>query len=70
MILQDAMSAFDPITRIGDQMAETFVENKGLTKKQSMNLAKEALTVMNIREPDQVIKKYSHNYPAGCCSGA
>lgn len=65
MILQDAMSAFDPITRIGDQMAETFVENKGLTKKQSMTLAKEALAVMNIREPEQVIKKYSHQLSGG-----
>ncbi len=65
MILQDAMSAFDPITRIGDQMAETFVENKGLTKKQSITLAKEALAVMNIREPEQVIKKYPHQLSGG-----
>lgn len=65
MILQDAMSAFDPIAKIGDQMAETFVENKQLTKKQSLALAKEALGLMNIYDPKQVLKKYPHQLSGG-----
>jgi len=65
MILQDAMSAFDPIAKIGDQMAETFVENKNLSKKQSLALAKEALGLMNIHDPKQVVKKYPHQLSGG-----
>jgi nickel transport system ATP-binding protein len=65
MILQDAMSAFDPITKIGDQMAETFVENKQFTKKQSLTLARDALGIMNIHDPEQVIKKYPHQLSGG-----
>ena len=65
MILQDAMSAFDPIGRIGDQMAETFVENKELTRKQSLSLARDALGVMNIRDPEQVMQKYPHQLSGG-----
>ena len=33
MILQDAMSAFDPLYTVGYQMIETLVENKNLSKK-------------------------------------
>lgn len=65
MILQDAMSAFDPIAKIGDQMVETFVENKNLSKKQSLVLAKEALCLMNIHDPKQVVKKYPHQLSGG-----
>ena len=65
MILQDAMSAFDPIGKIGDQMAETFVENKGMTRKQSLSLACDALGGMNIRDPQQVMQKYPHQLSGG-----
>lgn len=65
MILQNAMSAFDPIAKIGDQMVETFVENKNLSKKQSLALAKEALGLMNIHDPKQVVKKYPHQLSGG-----
>ena len=65
MILQDAMSAFDPIGIIGDQMAETFVENKNLTRKQSLSLARDALGLMNIHDPEQVVKKYPHQLSGG-----
>ncbi|KNZ41138.1 ABC transporter ATP-binding protein [Acetobacterium bakii] len=65
MILQDAMSAFDPLGKIGEQMAETFVENKNLSKKQGLKLAQDALKVMNMHEPDQVIKKYPHQLSGG-----
>lgn len=65
MILQDAMSAYDPIGKIGDQMAETFMENKNFAKRQSLDLAKDALRVMNIYEPEQVLKKYPHQLSGG-----
>ena len=65
MILQDAMSAFDPIAKIGDQMAETFIENQALTRKQSLLLAKDALALMNIYDPQQVLKKYPHQLSGG-----
>ena len=39
MIPQDAMTSFDPLYTIGYQMIETFVENLGLSKEESKELA-------------------------------
>ncbi len=65
MILQDAMSAFDPLERIGSQMSETFIENKGICRSEAMNMVVEALQMINMPEPEQVLKKYSHQLSGG-----
>ena len=39
MILQDAMSAFDPLYTIGYQMIETLVENKNMSKQEAKQKA-------------------------------
>lgn len=65
MILQDAMTAFDPLYTIGYQMTETLCENTGLDKQGAETAAMEALEKMCIHEPDQVIKKYAHQLSGG-----
>lgn len=65
MILQDAMSAFDPLYTIGYQMIETLCENKNISKQEAERLSVEALDKMCINEPEQVIKKYSHQLSGG-----
>ena len=57
MIPQDAMTSFDPL--------DTFVENLGLSKEQSKELAINSLGKMLIREPEQVILKYPHQLSGG-----
>jgi len=65
MILQDAMSAFDPLDPIEKQMRETFMENLKVSKLQARNMAVESLKLMNINDPDQVMKKYPHQLSGG-----
>ncbi|CQR74465.1 Glutathione import ATP-binding protein GsiA [Sporomusa ovata DSM 2662] len=65
MILQDAMSAFDPLAKIGSQMAETFIENKGLSRSEAMTMALIALKMVNMPDPEQVLKKYPHQLSGG-----
>lgn len=65
MILQDAMTAFDPLARVGSQMAETFVQNLGMDKKAAKALALEVLAALNIRDPEQVVRKYPHQLSGG-----
>lgn len=65
MILQDAMTAFDPLARLGSQMAETFVQNLEMDKKAAKALAPEVLAALNIRDPEQVVRKYPHQLSGG-----
>nr|WP_207755321.1 ABC transporter ATP-binding protein [Clostridium pascui] len=65
MILQDAMSAFDPLYTIGYQMIETLCENINLPKKEAEKISIEALEKMYINEPKQVIRKYPHQLSGG-----
>jgi len=65
MILQDAMSAFDPLAKIGSQMSETFIENKGICRSEARSMVLAALQMVNMPEPEQVLKKYSHQLSGG-----
>ncbi len=65
MILQDAMTAFDPLYTIGYQMIETLCENKEYNKKSAEAVTMEALDKMCIYEPAQVLKKYAHQLSGG-----
>lgn len=65
MILQDAMSAFDPLYTIGYQMIETLCENTNVSKKETERFSVDALEKMCINEPQQVIKKYPHQLSGG-----
>jgi len=65
MILQDAMTAFDPLYTIGYQMIETLCEHRQHTKKNAEIIAMEILQKMYIREPNLVLKKYAHQLSGG-----
>lgn len=65
MILQNPMTAFDPLWRVGAQMTETFRSHRAMTEKQAGQLAIEALGRMQLREPEQIIKKYPHQLSGG-----
>ena len=65
MILQDAMSAFDPLYTIGYQMIETICENIGASKEEAKKIAINSLSKMCIREPEQVVSKYPHQLSGG-----
>ncbi|CAM4400769.1 ABC transporter ATP-binding protein [Paenibacillus alkaliterrae] len=65
MILQDAMTAFNPLDTIGKQMIETFQENLGIKKAEAKKMAEAALHRVHLHHPEQVLKKYPHQLSGG-----
>lgn len=65
MILQNPMTAFDPLWRIGAQMTETFCSHRSLTGQQARSLSIDVLTRMQLRNPEEVLDKYPHQLSGG-----
>lgn len=65
LIVQDAMSAFDPLEKLGRQMTETFVEKLNLNKKEAEGRAAEALAMLNIDDPAALMARYPHQLSGG-----
>lgn len=64
-ILQDAMSAFDPLYTIGYQIKETLCEKLAVSKTAAEKIAIIELEKMLIKDPKQVLKKYPHQLSGG-----
>ncbi|WP_026477493.1 ABC transporter ATP-binding protein [Alkaliphilus transvaalensis] len=65
MILQDAMTAFDPLYTIGYQIEETLCTNLKMSKKAAQAMGIEAMNRMGIYDAKNVIKKYPHQLSGG-----
>ena len=65
MILQNPMTSFDPLYTIENQMIETFLEHKNFSQQEAVNLAKESLEKMRLKDIDSILKKYPHELSGG-----
>lgn len=65
MILQNPMTAFNPLYTIENQVVETFLEHLDIDKSQARDLARNALEKMNLKNPEEVLKKYPHELSGG-----
>jgi len=65
MILQNPMTCFDPLYRIEDQLSETYREHTELSKKEIYEKSLAVLTAMQIKNPEEVVKKYPHQLSGG-----
>lgn len=65
MILQNPMTSFDPLYRIGEQIDETFESHLTMSKKEMNGHAVCILEKMQIRNPQDVLKKYPHQLSGG-----
>lgn len=65
MILQNPMTCFDPLYRIGDQMNETFAEHSALGAREIRQKSLETLELMQIKNPEDVLEKYPHQLSGG-----
>ncbi|WP_147565755.1 ABC transporter ATP-binding protein [Clostridium tyrobutyricum] len=64
-ILQDAMSAFDPLYTIGYQMIETLTENRNISNREARKISIMALERLCIDNASRVMKKYPHQLSGG-----
>ena len=65
IILQNPMTCFDPLYRIGAQIAETFASHNDWSKADIRQRSLEMLEKMRIRNPEEVLEKYPHQLSGG-----
>lgn len=65
MVLQNPMTCFDQLCRIGDQIGETFAAHLGLNEKAIREKAILTLEKMLIRDPEEVLEKFPHQLSGG-----
>ena len=70
MVLQNPMTCFDPLYRIGNQMAETFATHTSWNAQEIRSRCLEILDQMRIRNGEEVLEKYPHQLSGGMCQRA
>jgi nickel transport system ATP-binding protein len=64
-IMQNPMNAFSPVFTLGSQFADSICTHSTLSRKQAMELAAEALSDMNLPEPQLLLKRYPFELSGG-----
>ncbi|WP_332629819.1 ABC transporter ATP-binding protein [Halalkalibacter flavus] len=65
MIFQEPMTSLNPVLTIGDQLMETLIYHKKLTKKQAYARAKEMLELVGFSRIDEILADYPHRLSGG-----
>ena len=65
VVLQNPMTCFDPLYRIGAQIAETFAAHNNWDGDEIRCRSLELLKKMRIRSPEEVLEKYPHQLSGG-----
>lgn len=65
MVLQNPMTCFDPLYRIGNQMAETFAAHTAWNAQEIRTCCLKILDQMQILNGEEVLEKYPHQLSGG-----
>ncbi|TFD70508.1 ABC transporter ATP-binding protein [Cryobacterium sp. Hb1] len=65
LVLQDALSALNPVMTIGKQIGELFRVHRGATAKQARASAIELLALVGIPSPSSRVDDYPHQFSGG-----
>ncbi len=65
LVLQDALSALNPVLRVGAQLGELFRVHQGLSRKQARAKSIEMLSLVGIPAPDHRVDDYPHQFSGG-----
>ena len=65
MIFQDAMSSFNPVLRIGDQLAEPLVQHRNMRRRDALARAVGWLERVGIGNAAQCARQYPHQFSGG-----
>lgn len=65
IILQNPMTCFDPLYRIGQQISETFLAHNSWSADEIRSRSLDLLEKMRIRNPEEVLEKYPHQLSGG-----
>ena len=67
MILQNPMTALNPVLRIEAQLTDTLRLHLGLPQAEARERALKMLEAVHIREPARVLRQYPHELSGGMC---
>lgn len=65
IVLQNPMTSFDPLYRIGSQIAETFATHQKWDAREIKEKSIEMLYKMQIRNPEEALEKYPYQLSGG-----
>ena len=65
MIFQEPMTALNPVSPVGRQIAEMFVLHKGKSWREARKLAVDALANVRVPAPERRVKDYPHQLSGG-----
>ena len=65
MIFQEPMTALNPVFTIGDQIAEVFVQHRGLSRREARARAVDMLRLVGIPAPERRAGDYPHQLSGG-----
>jgi len=65
MIFQEPMTALNPLSPVGRQIAEMFVLHEGMGWSEAMDRAEEALRQVRVPSPERRIRDYPHQLSGG-----
>jgi len=65
MIFQEPMTALNPLSPVGKQIAEMFVLHEGASWNEAMDRAEDALRQVRVPSPERRIKDYPHQLSGG-----
>ena len=65
MIFQDALSALDPLYRVGEQIVETIVAHRKIGKAEARREAAELLRKVGIPSPEERMRAFPHEMSGG-----
>nr|WP_017726223.1 ABC transporter ATP-binding protein [Halalkalibacterium ligniniphilum] len=65
MIFQEPMSSLNPVLTIGEQLMETLIYHKKISKREAYNRAKEMLELVGFSRVDEILRDYPHRLSGG-----
>jgi oligopeptide transport system ATP-binding protein len=65
LVLQDALSALNPVLTIGDQLGELFRVHRGASRRQARSRAVDLLGMVGIPAPTRRVGDYPHQFSGG-----
>jgi oligopeptide/dipeptide ABC transporter ATP-binding protein len=65
MIFQEPMTALNPVYTIGNQLSESFMVHRGLSKQEAMERSVEMLQTVGIPEAHKRVSEYPHRLSGG-----
>lgn len=65
MVFQDPMSSLNPVHRVGDQVAESLMQHKKISKKEALLEVISMFKKLGIPDPERRIREYPHQFSGG-----